>query len=352
MQTTDDRDLPANLTWCNDDGPGIRRDGAHPEWSYHHDNGKVVKEAATLARIRGLAIPPAWRDVWIAPKASCHIQATGRDARGRKQYRYHARWKTARAEGKFDRMLAFARALPALRKRLDSDLRRRGLPREKVLAAVVRMLELTLIRIGNDEYARSNKSFGLTTLRKRHLTLNGAGAMFTFRGKSGKDHCTGFHDRRLARVVGKCAELRGQRLFQYVDEDGVAQAVTSGDVNDYLHEVLGADFTAKDFRTWFGTLAAARSLSQQPTPDGDIAARRALNACIGEVAGLLGNTVAVCRSAYVHPRLIDLFSAGRLTLRPCLEGRRLEIALIRLLEADRPGKASSPRVDSRLARRT
>lgn len=334
MPTTDGRDLPANLSWCNDEAPGIRRNGAHPDWSYRHDGGKLVKDAATLARIRGLVIPPAWTDLWIAPKASCHIQATGRDTRGRKQYRYHDRWKAARAEGKFDRMVAFARALPALRKRLDSDLRRRGLPREKVLAAVVRMLELTLIRIGNDEYARSNKSFGLTTLRKRHLTLNGAGAVFTFRGKSAKDHCTGFHDRRLARVVGKCADLRGQRLFQYVDDDGAAQAVTSGDVNDYLRAAMGEDFTAKDFRTWFGTLAAAKALSQQAKPDSEAASRRAVNSCIQEVAGLLGNTVAVCRSAYVHPRLIDLFSAGRLTLRPSLEGRRLEIALIRLLKPD------------------
>ncbi len=334
MPTTDGRDLPAKLSWCNDEGPGIRRRSVASAWAYHHDDGTVVNDPATLDRILNLVIPPAWTDVWIAPRPSCHIQATGRDARGRKQYRYHDRWMAARAEGKFDRMVAFARALPALRKRLDRDLRRRGLPREKVLAAVVRMLELTLIRVGNDEYARSNKSFGLTTLRKRHLTLNGAGAVFTFRGKSGKDHCTGFHDRRLARVVGKCAELRGQRLFQYVDEDGDAQAVTSGDVNDYLRTAMGEAFTAKDFRTWFGTLAAARALSQRPPPDDEAAAKRAVAECIKSVAGLLGNTPAVCRSAYVHPRLIDLFSSRRLTLRPALEGRRLETALIRLLEKD------------------
>ncbi len=330
---TDGQDLPEHLAWCSDDGPGIRRNGAAPDWWYRHDDGRTVKDAATLARIRGLVIPPAWSDVWIAPGASCHIQATGRDARGRKQYRYHDDWKTARAEGKFDRMVAFARALPALRRRLDQDLRRRGLPREKVLAAVVRMLELTLIRIGNDEYARSNKSFGLTTLRKRHVSLKSAGAVFTFRGKSGKVHSTGFHDRRLARVVARCAELRGQRLFQYVDEAGEAQAVTSGDVNDYLHAAMGEAFTAKDFRTWFGTLAAAKALSLQPPPDNEAAAKRAVADCIRTVAGMLGNTAAVCRSAYVHPRLIDLFSSGRLTLRPCLEGRRLETALIRLLES-------------------
>lgn len=334
MPTKNGRDLPATLTWCNDEGPGIRRRGVAPSWSYRHDDGKVVKHAATLDRIRGLVIPPAWTDVWIAPGATCHIQATGRDARGRKQYRYHPLWKEARAEGKFDRMVDFARALPALRTRLHADLRRRGLPREKVLAAVVRMLELTLIRVGNDEYARRNKSFGLTTMRKRHVTLKAAGAVFTFRGKSGKTHCTGFHDRRLARVVGKCAELRGQRLFQYVDEAGSAQAVNSGDVNDYLRAAMGETFTAKDFRTWFGTLAAARALSLHPTPEDEAAARRAVTDCLKAVAGLLGNTPAVCRSAYVHPRLIALFSSGRLTLRPALEGRRLEMALIRLLVTD------------------
>lgn len=331
MPTTESRDLPASLTWCNDSGPGIRRDGAHPEWTYRRDEGRAVTDAATLSHIEGLVIPPAWSAVWIAPDAHCHIQATGRDARRRKQYRYHALWKTARAEGKFDHMVAFARALPALRKRVDSDLRRRGLRRERVIAAVVRMLELTLIRIGNDEYARTNKSFGLTTLRKRHVTLKAAGAVFTFRGKSGKNHCTGFHDRRLARVVGQCADLRGQRLFQYVDEAGAAQAVTSGDVNDYLRSAMGEAFTAKDFRTWFGTLAAARALSLQATPDSETATKRVVNDCIKDVARWLGNTPAVCRAAYVHPRVIELFSAGRLRLRPALAGRRLEIALVRLL---------------------
>jgi DNA topoisomerase-1 len=350
--TTDVPDLPPSLVWCGDDGRGIRRRGRAPLWSYADDDGEAVTDDATLGRIRALAIPPAWTDVWIAPRPNCHIQATGRDARGRKQYRYHERWKAARAEGKFDRMIAFGRALPKLRRRLDADLRKRGLPREKVLAAVVRMLELTLIRVGNDEYARSNKSFGLTTLRKRHVELRSTGAVFSFRGKSGKDHRTGFHDRRLARVVRACADLRGQRLFQYVDDAGAVQAVNSGDVNDYLRQVTGEDFTAKDFRTWFGSLAAAKALSLHGAPDSDTAARRAVNDCIKAVAGLLGNTAAVCRAAYVHPRLIDLFSAGRLTLRPSLEGRRLETALIRLLETEGPAATTFARVDSRTPMRT
>jgi DNA topoisomerase-1 len=327
-------DLPPRLVWCGDDGPGIRRHGRPPLWSYVDDEGEEVTDEPTLQRIRALVIPPAWTDVWIAPRPNCHIQATGRDAKGRKQYRYHERWKAARDEGKFGRMVAFGRALPRLRKRIDADLRRRGLPRDKVLAAVVSMLELTLIRVGNDEYAKTNQSFGLTTLRKKHVTLNSGGAVFSFRGKSGKHHRTGFHDRRLARVVKACADLRGQRLFQYLDEGGSTQAVTSGDVNDYLREAMGEDFTAKDFRTWFGTLAAAKAFSLQPPPDSPTAAKRAVSDCIKAVAGLLGNTAAVCRAAYVHPRLIDLFSSGRLTLRPSLEGRRLETALIRLLETD------------------
>lgn len=332
--TADTPELPPRLVWCGDDGPGLRRRGRPPLWSYVDDDGQEVEDEATLARIRALVIPPAWADVWIAPRPDCHIQATGRDAKGRKQYRYHERWRAARDEGKFGRMVAFGRALPRLRKRIEVDLRRRGLPREKVLAAAVSMLELTLIRVGNDEYARTNKSFGLTTLRKKHVTLNRGGAVFSFRGKSGKEHRTGFHDRRLARVVRACADLRGQRLFQYVDDDGRPQAVTSGDVNDYLRQAMGEDFTAKDFRTWFGTLAAAKALSMQDCPVSETAAKRAVGDCIKAVAGLLGNTAAVCRAAYVHPRLIDLFSSGRLTLRPSLEGRRLETALIRLLETD------------------
>jgi len=325
-------DLPENLTYCTDDGPGIARSGKPPLWSYKGPDGKVIKDERTLDRIRGLVLPPAWTDVWIAPKASCHIQATGRDARGRKQYRYHQDWRTARDEGKFERMAAFGRALPRLRKQVEADLARRGLPREKVLAAVVRMLEITLIRVGNDEYAKTNKSFGLTTMQKRHVTLTGAGAVFSFRGKSGKQHRTGFHDRRLARIVRACADLRGQRLFQYVDEDGAAHGVTSGDVNDYLREAMGEAFTAKDFRTWFGTVGAARALCLQAAPSSQTAAKQAVTTCVKAVAGVLGNTPAVCRKAYIHPAVIDAFSQGRLALKPGASDRAFETAVLRMLE--------------------
>ena len=325
-------DLPDSLTYCADDGPGISRSGSHPTWSYRRD-GAVVKDEPTLARIRGLVIPPAWTDVWIAPKASCHIQATGRDARGRKQYRYHADWSAARSEGKFDRMIPFGRALPKLRKQLERDLARRGLPREKVLAAVIRMLEITLIRVGNDEYAKTNKSFGLTTMQKRHMTLTGAGAVFSFRGKSGKMHKTGFHDRRLARVVKACADLRGQRLFQYVGEDGETHGVTSGDVNDYLREAMGEAFTAKDFRTWFGTVGAARALCLQDAPASQTAAKSAVNVCVKAVSGVLGNTPAVCRKAYIHPAVLEAFTEGRLKLKTSASERGFETAVLRMLEA-------------------
>jgi len=326
-------DLPEHLTYCADDGPGITRKGAAPKWSYRGPDDKPVKDDATLDRIGKLVIPPAWTDVWIAPKASCHIQATGRDVRGRKQYRYHVDWSAARGEGKFDRMLAFGRALPRLRKQVEIDMARRGLPREKVVAAVVRMLEITLIRVGNDEYAKTNKSFGLTTMQKRHVKLSGAGAVFSFRGKSGKQHQTGFADRRLARIVRACAELRGQRLFQYVDEDGERHGITSGDVNDYLRQAMGDDFTAKDFRTWFGTVGAARALCLQPAPDSATAAKQAVNVCIKAVAGVLGNTPAVCRKAYIHPAVLAAFTEGRLTLKPSGSERGFETAVLRMLEA-------------------
>ncbi|MES2036077.1 MAG: DNA topoisomerase IB [Pseudomonadota bacterium] len=326
-------DLPEHLVYCADDGPGIARKGKPPLWSYEGPDGETVKDDATLERIRALVIPPAWTDVWIAPKPSCHVQATGRDARGRKQYRYHADWRSARDEGKFDRMAAFGRALPKLRKRLETDLARRGLPKAKVLAAVIRMLEITLIRVGNDEYAKTNKSFGLTTMQKRHVTLTGAGAVFSFRGKSGKQHRTGFHDRRLARIVRACADLRGQRLFQYVDEDGQTHGITSGDVNDYLREAMGDDFTAKDFRTWFGTVGAARALCLQEAPGSATAAKQAVNACVKAVAGVLGNTPAVCRKAYIHPAVIEAFSQGRLKLKTSASERGFETAVLRMLEA-------------------
>ncbi len=294
-------------------------------------DGHPVRDAATLERIRRLAIPPAWTDVWICRSGRGHIQAVGRDARGRKQYRYHADWRAVRDADKYHRMAAFGRALPKLRARVEADLARPGLPREKVLAAAVRLLEITLIRVGNDEYARTNKSFGLTTLRKRHVTLNGAGAVFEFRGKSGKAHRTGFHDRRLARVLRHCEELPGQRLFQYLDEAGERHHVESDDVNAYIREAMGEDFSAKDFRTWAATLSAARGLCIEGAADGVPPRKQTVTACVKAVAGLLGNTAAVCRAAYIHPCVLEAYEAGRLS--PDLGGEpaKAERALLKLL---------------------
>lgn len=327
-------DVPRGLIYADDGEPGLGRRPAAHGFRYHDASGQVVKDAATLDRIQALAIPPAWTDVWICPDPRGHIQATGRDARGRKQYRYHPAWCATRDEAKFERVAAFGRALPRLRRCLDRDLRRRGLPREKVLALVVSLLEATLIRVGNDEYARANKSYGLTTLRKRHLTASGGGGVFEFRGKSGKVHRTAFRDRRLARVVRACQDLPGQRLFKYVDEAGVPHSVMSGDVNDYIHEAIGDGFTAKDFRTWFGTLAAARALSLTPRPDTEAALRAEVVRGVRAVAGLLGNTPAVCRKAYIHPAVIEAWTAGRLPLKAATTGRPFETALIRFLERD------------------
>ncbi|HEY7852249.1 MAG TPA: DNA topoisomerase IB, partial [Caulobacteraceae bacterium] len=289
-------------------------------------------DAATLARIGSLVIPPAWNQVWISPSPRGHIQAVGRDARGRKQYLYHPLWRAHRDEAKYGRLHAFGRALPKLRAKVRADLRRHGLPREKVLAAVVELLELTLIRVGNDAYARANKSFGLTTLRKRHAALSAAGAVFEFRGKSGVVHRTGFHDRRLARVLRGCQALPGQRLFQYLDEAGERHALESHDVNAYLHAVIGDGFSAKDMRTWAGTLAAARTLAGEAAPQSETQAKRAVVDCVKAVAGELGNTAAVCRACYIHPVVIDAYAAGRLTPDLRQAGRAGELALIRLLE--------------------
>jgi len=323
-------DMPEGLVYCSDEGAGITRKRAGDGWVYHDPSGRRISARATLDRISGLVIPPAWTDVWIAPRPGCHIQATGRDARGRKQYRYHPDWSAHRDEVKFSRVAAFGRALPRLRKRLQADMRRKGLPKEKVVAAVISLLELTLIRVGNDEYARTNKSFGLTTMRDRHATLTTAGGVFEFRGKSGKTHSTSFQDRRLARVVRSCQDLRGQRLFQYRADDGSICAIDSGDVNDYLREATGQHFTAKDFRTWAGTLEAARVLcSGEACGSG----KGAVTACVKAVSKRLGNTPAVCRKAYIHPVIPRAFEAGKLTLKPGKSDRAFETAVIRLLEA-------------------
>ncbi|HEV2362986.1 MAG TPA: DNA topoisomerase IB [Caulobacteraceae bacterium] len=323
---------PAELNHVSDDDPGLRRRGAGPSAAYFHADGREIRDPETLARIRSLAIPPAWTRVWISPDPFGHIQAVGRDARGRKQYRYHPLWRASRDEAKYDKLLAFGRALPALRARVERDLSLPGLPRERVLAAVVRILELTFVRVGNREYARANNSFGLTTLTKRHLTLRSAGAVFEYRGKSGVRRRTGFHDRRLARLLRNLTHLRGQRLFQYVNGDGVRRSIESHDVNQYLREAMGEEFSAKDFRTWAGTLLAARALVSLPPPESEAEARKAIATAIKAVAGILGNTAAVCRACYVHPAVLEAYRAGRLSPRLALDGRPSELALLRLLE--------------------
>ena len=323
----------AGLVYVHDDDPGIRRKAARSGFAYVDPDGDTVKDAATLDRIRRLAIPPAYTDVWICPDPDGHIQATGRDARGRKQYRYHARWRETRDDSKFGRMAAFGRALPRIRARVEADLARPGLSYDKVTALVVRLLELTLIRVGNEEYAKANKHFGLTTLLSRHARVNGAKVRFEFKGKSGVKHATGLKDRRLARVIKAVHDLPGQRLFQYLDEDGQRHPIGSADVNAYLAQASGQAFTAKDFRTWAGTLAAAKALSLQPHPSSQAEAKRAVNLCIKATAGLLGNTPAVCRKAYVHPEILKAFTDRALPAAFArADGERLERAVLRFLD--------------------
>lgn len=323
----------SGLIFAQTGEPGIRRStGRGCEFLYKWQDGTRVVHPKALARIQKLAIPPAWSDVWISPDAAGHIQAVGRDRRGRKQYRYHERWREMRDGNKYDRLIAFGRALPRLRKRVEAVLSRRGLPREKVLAAVIRVMEMTLIRIGNEEYARQNKTYGLTTLRNRHATVGATGAIFEFHGKSGKVHHTGFSDRRLARVVKACQDLPGQRLFQYVDEQGARRTIESSDVNAYLRKVLSDDFSAKDFRTWAGTLTAVRSLTLQEPPTSDAHAKRCVNACVKAVASILGNTAAVARSAYIHPAVLSGYLNGSLVIGSPRQGRTFELAVLRHLE--------------------
>jgi DNA topoisomerase-1 len=325
----------AHLAYVSDLDPGIRRTKAGHGFNYKDADGKPVAGEPELDRIRKLAIPPAWTDVWIAPTERGHIQATGRDVKGRKQYRYHERWREVRDGGKYDRLIAFGLALPRLRTQVEHDLARRGLPREKVLAAVVRVMEITLIRVGNEEYAKTNKSFGLTTLRDRHAKVGAARTVFEFRGKSGKMHTTGFSDRRLARIVKACQDLPGQRLFQYLDDNGHRHAVESADVNAYLRDALGEDFSAKDFRTWAGTLAAARALVTLPECSTEGEAKKNVVTCVKAVSGILGNTPAVCRKAYIHPVVLAAYEAGDLPLNATRNDRAFELAVLRFLEGAR-----------------
>ncbi|MBB1491172.1 DNA topoisomerase IB [Paracoccus sp. MC1854] len=304
----------AGLVYVSDSEPGIRRRRAGKGFSYPGPDGKTVKDKDTLARIRALAIPPAYTDVWICPDSNGHVQATGRDVRGRKQYRYHPRFREARNSTKYERMLDFAAALPSLRARVDEDMSRRGMPREKMLATVVHLLETTMIRVGNADYAKQNKSHGLTTLNDRHVKIEGSQVRFRFKGKSGKEWNLGIRDRRVARIVKASQDLPGQHLFQYLDEDGERRSVTSGDVNAYLREISGTDITAKDFRTWTGTVLAALALAEYEKADSAAAAKRNVREAIEQVSARLGNTPTICRKCYVHPQVIDSYLSDDLAL--------------------------------------
>lgn len=307
--------MASRLRYVRDDGPGITREAGPLGVRYRRPDGRLIRQGAELKRIRGLVIPPAWTRVWICCDPAGHIQATGRDAKGRKQYRYHPEWRASREETKFDRMQGFAQLLPAIRSRTQADLSKPGLPREKVLATVVQLLERSLIRVGNDEYAKTNRSFGLTTLEDRHVKVEGTALRFRFRGKSGVRHDVAITDRRLARIVKACRDLPGQQLFQYVDDDGEVQDVNSADVNAYLKEISGEDVTAKDFRTWAGTVLALTALRAFEQAESLSEAKRNLVRAIDAVAGVLGNTRSVCRKSYIHPAILDSYVNGGLGVR-------------------------------------
>ena len=305
----------AGLRYTSDEQPGIRRRRKGRGFSYVDRDGVPIRDDGELRRVRKLAIPPAWTDVWISPSLLGHIQATGRDARGRKQYRYHERWREVRDEAKYGRLHDFARTLPRVRARVDVDLARPGMPRERVLATAVRILEETFMRVGNVEYARANGSFGLTTLRSKHVDVDGSRIVFRFRGKSGKDHEVDVRDRRLARVVARLEQLPGQELFKYRDDEGELRPIGSEDVNAYLREISGEDTTAKDFRTWAGTVLAAGALAKVGPARNERIARTRIVRAIDVVAARLGNTRAVCRKCYIHPYILDAYAAGDLPAR-------------------------------------
>jgi len=296
----------AGLRYVTDDRPGIKRVKRRGGFSYVDTAGKPIGDDKEIARIRKLAIPPAYSDVWISPDPRGHLQATGRDARGRKQYRYHPRWREVRDETKFDRMIAFAKALPSIRAAVARDLGKPGLPREKVLATVVTLLEATMIRVGNEEYAKTNDSYGLTTMHDEHVRISGDTVRFHFRGKSGREHTVSVRDKRLAKIVRQCRDIEGEELFQYVDENGERASISSQDVNAYLRQIAGDDFTAKDFRTWEGTLACALALAAERAGT-KTDAKAHVVAAIKAVAERLGNTPAVCKKSYIHPGVIDEF---------------------------------------------
>jgi DNA topoisomerase-1 len=327
----------AGLRYVHDDRPGIRREPVSDGFRYLDAHGAPVDDDKTLARIRALAIPPAWTDVWICPQANGHLQATGRDARGRKQYRYHAKWREARDEVKYERMINFGKVLPQIRKEVDRALKLPGLPREKVLATIVYLLEATMMRIGNDEYARENKSYGLTTLRNRHVTIDGSDVEFRFRGKSGVYHDVKVHDRRLAKIIQNTRDLPGQDLFQYLDDAGERHTVGSSDVNDYLRAITGEEYTAKDFRTWSGTVLAALALQAFEEVGSEAQAKKNVVRAIETVAEKLGNTPSVCRKCYVHPAVLDAYLDG--TMLAGLRARA-EDSLLKELQDLQPEEAA------------
>ncbi|MDJ0390054.1 DNA topoisomerase IB [Roseomonas sp. E05] len=302
----------AGLRYVSDEMPGLTRRRSGSGFTYRDAEGRTVRDKAVLQRVRSLAIPPAWTEVWICPYPDGHIQATGRDAKGRKQYRYHPDWRAARDATKFQHIMDFARSLPALRARVQDDMAKRGLGREKVLATVVHLLDTTLIRVGNEDYAQANKSYGLTTLRDRHVAIEGSALRFAFRAKSGKEWRLSIRDRRVAKVVRACQDLPGQTLFQYLDENGERQAIDSADVNEYLRAATGHDITAKDFRTWAGTVLAAMALAEFEHFDTKAAAKRNVKAAIEHTAARLGNTPTICRKCYVHPEVVGSYLEGAL----------------------------------------
>jgi len=302
----------AGLVYVSLPKPGIHRKKHGSGFEYRDENGKSVRDAQTLGRIKSLVIPPAWTEVWISNSPRGHIQAVGKDARGRTQYRYHPQWRSVRDEAKYGRMMVFGKALPKIRSTVRRHMKLPGLAREKVLASVVKLLETTLIRVGNDEYARTNRSYGLTTIHNKHVKVNGSKVEFSFRGKSGVDHCIEITDKRIAKIIRQCQELPEQELFEYIDDDGVRHDITSSDVNAYLKEITGQDFTAKDFRTWAGTVLASVALQEFEKFDSEAQAKRNIVAAIESVAKKLGNTKAVCRKCYVHPAVLDSYLDGTL----------------------------------------
>jgi len=302
----------ADLVYVSDESPGLTRRNSGTGFAYYDTKGRLIRDREVLKRVRSLAVPPVYSNVWICPDPNGHIQATGRDDKGRKQYRYHPRWSEVRDSTKYEHLLEFAKTLPAIRARVNSDMAKRGLPREKVLATVINLLETTLIRVGNEDYAKDNGSYGLTTLRSRHVAVASSELRFNFKGKSGKIWRLQVKDRRVARVVKACQELPGQHLFQYIDADSESRAVTSSDVNDYLREITGMDITAKDFRTWSGTVLAAMALSEFESFDSQAHAKKNVKIAIERVAARLGNTPTICRKCYVHPEVLNSYLDGQL----------------------------------------